>query len=656
MDAPTPPLPRKDAFFGLHFDLHPQEHDTELGADVTEENVAALLARVRPDYVQYDCKGHRGYTGYPSRVGWPSPGIVNDSLAIWRKVTREHGVGLFIHYSGVLDQVAVEKHPEWAVVDAEGTRDERATSTFGPYADELMIPQLEEAIAAYDLDGIWADGECWGAQLDWSEHALKAWKGHTGLDEAPRSPDDPRWLEWKTFHRRQFEAYLRKWVDALHAFRPAFQITSNWMYTTFAPNPVEARLDFLSGDYSPTASVDRARVEARYLANTRMPWDLMAWGFNRGQDFNKSLKPPIQLQQEAGVVLMQGGGFQIYYQPTRAGHLADEIVDTAGQVADFCRARQAISHRSVSVPQVALLLSSESRWDRSDRVFAYYGCEDELEGALHALLELHYSVDILAEHQLEPRLGEFPLVVVPECHKLADGFRQALVAYVEGGGSLLLLGHRPARLFADVLGVELQGGAAKVAAELRSSAGVVNVDGEWQRVVATAAEPCGWRTPTLHPRKGREIAATIAAHGKGHVAAVYGPVCLAHYRTHHPALRAFLGDVAERLFPEPAAIVDGPPCVDVALRRTRDGRLCVHLLNLAEAQRADRFLAIDHVPLSVVTLRLRVPREPRGATWFPEEDDLFEWAWDDGVLFVDAMPVHLHSVLVVEAQGPRGDG
>jgi hypothetical protein len=105
-------LRREDAFFGLHFDLHPQEHDTALGADTTEENIAALLDRVKPDYVQYDCKGHRGYTGYPSKVGWPSPGIVKDSLAIWRKVTAEHGVGLFIHYSGVLDRVAVEQHPE----------------------------------------------------------------------------------------------------------------------------------------------------------------------------------------------------------------------------------------------------------------------------------------------------------------------------------------------------------------------------------------------------------------------------------------------------------------------------------------------------------------------------------------------------------------
>ena len=65
-------ISRKNAFFGLHFDLHPGKEDTELGADITEEMISALLERVKPDYVQYDCKGHAGYTGYPStsRLGF----------------------------------------------------------------------------------------------------------------------------------------------------------------------------------------------------------------------------------------------------------------------------------------------------------------------------------------------------------------------------------------------------------------------------------------------------------------------------------------------------------------------------------------------------------------------------------------------------------
>jgi len=150
------PIPRKDAFFGMHFDLHPNAQDTVLGVDVSEDNIAALLDRVKPDFVQYDCKGHPGYAGYPTKIGWPSPGIVKDSLAVWRKVTRERGIGLYIHYSGVWDSKAIEEHPDWARIDAQGKRDPNATSVFGPYVDKLLIPQLEEVTQAYALDGVWA--------------------------------------------------------------------------------------------------------------------------------------------------------------------------------------------------------------------------------------------------------------------------------------------------------------------------------------------------------------------------------------------------------------------------------------------------------------------------------------------------------------------
>ena len=61
------PLRRADSFFGLHFDLHPNQNDLQLGRDLTDAMADRLLDAVKPDYVQYDCKGHVGYMGYPPR-------------------------------------------------------------------------------------------------------------------------------------------------------------------------------------------------------------------------------------------------------------------------------------------------------------------------------------------------------------------------------------------------------------------------------------------------------------------------------------------------------------------------------------------------------------------------------------------------------------
>jgi hypothetical protein len=649
------PVARKDAFFGLHFDLHPGATDTSLGADISEDNIRDLLGRVRPDYVQYDCKGHPGWAGYPTQVGWASPGIVKDSLAVWRKATRDLGVGLFIHYSGVWDSKAIAEHPDWARIDAKGKRDPNATSVFGPYVDELLIPQLKEVTAQYGLDGVWADGECWAIQLDYSPAALAAWKKETGYVEAPKDRSDPRWLEWKMFHRRAFERYLTHWIDAVHTANPALQLTSNWMYTTFAPKPVEARLDFLSGDYSPSLSVDRARVEARYLASTGMPWDLMAWGFDKGQGLGWSIKPAEHLMQEAGVVLMQGGGFQIYHTPTRSGYIVEPIIAQEEAVAAFCRAREAVSHKSAGVPQVALLLSSESFWDRSDAVFAPWGdVFVELEGALHALLNLHYSVDILAEHQLMPRLDEFPLVVVPDSPKLTVEFRKALTDYVERGGSLLLLGEKCARLFEPILGVELEGEPVQRTAELAgagtagASTRVTNADGVWQKVRLTTASPAGSIYPTRDTRKDNKIAATVNAFGKGKLGTVFGPVASIYFRSHHPWLREFIHGLTTKLFSDPAVIVEGPSTVDVALRKTRDGRLSVHLLNTTGMPLPDRYGFADFVsPVENIRLTVKTGIRPKTVTWVPDGGRL-DWSWKDGRLTVLVPRLHIHGAVVWE--------
>jgi len=642
------PLPRRDAFFGLHFDLHPSQSDTALGADISEANIGRLLDRVRPDYVQYDCKGHVGWAGYPTKVGWPAPGIKMDSLAVWRKATRERGVGLYIHYSGVWDSQAIARHPDWARVDEKGARDPNATSVFGPYKDELLIPQLKEVVAAYALDGLWVDGECWAAHLDYSPRALTAWRKATGKTAAPKKRGDPDWLEWKMFNRKAFEDYLSAWVDALHAFRPGLQITSNWMYTTFAPKPVVAKLDYLSGDYSPSLSVDRARVEARYLASTGMPWDLMAWGFDKGKDQGWSIKTPVQLMQEAAVVLMQGGGFQIYHQPTRSGYIVDAVVDQEAPVADFCAARKEASFKSRTVPQVALLLSSESHWDASDRVYAPWGGEfDELEGALHALLELHYSVDILAEHQLARRLDEFPLVVVPDSHKLTEDFKAALLNYTQRGGSLLLLGEKCARLFEPALGVKFVGAAQNVSGELATPGGPISIGGPWQEVEPTTAEAVGLRYATRDTRKEARTAATIANYGKGKVGAVYGPIADIFFKGHHPYVRQFIGEMTKALFPEPAVLVDGPAAVDVALRTTRNGKLSLHLLNRSNLPLPDRYNFTDYIPaVGPITVRMKLPDKPKKVSLVPDGTKI-KWTWKKGRLEAVIPQVHIHSVLVV---------
>lgn len=182
-----PITPRKDAFFGFHTDLHAHSKDTVLGADVDEAMVERLIELVKPDYIQHDCKGHYGYTSCPTKIGSASPGIVKDALRIWRDVTKRHGVALCCHYSGVRDMAVLKSHPEWGAINEDGVPNQIDTSTFSSYVDDFMIPQLEEIIANYDLDGVWVDGDCWAAKFDICPSAVEEFKCRTGLSKIPPS-------------------------------------------------------------------------------------------------------------------------------------------------------------------------------------------------------------------------------------------------------------------------------------------------------------------------------------------------------------------------------------------------------------------------------------------------------------------------------------
>jgi len=476
-DAADPPrMKRADAFLGIHFDFHAGKDCDRVGARTTPEMVQTVIDKVKPDYIQIDCKGHPGYSSYPTKVGNPTPGFVGDPLRIWRQVTQERRVPLFMHYSGVWDGHAVATHPAWAALHADGKPDDKATSVFGPYADRLLIPQLRELAGEYGVDGVWVDGDCWATIPDYGDQAVREFCRQTGATIAPRKAGEPYWTEWLDFHREGFRRYVRHYVDELKASHPDFQVISNWAFSDHMPEPVSAQVAGLSGDFSPDDSVNSARFAGRCLENQGVPWDLMSWSFSRK---TRKQKPAVQLMQEAAVVLAMGGGYQAYFKQDRDGAVRDLAeMDVMAQVAEFCRARQAFCHRSVSVPQIALLYSTAGHYRESSRLFHWSGSNGVtvLRKALSQILQNRYSVQVVSEHHLRGKLSQWPVIVVPGWEYLQPEFRDELSAYAKAGGSLVLIGPGPAKLF------QAEQGANPVA----SIVAVENVDESFSGVLERA--------------------------------------------------------------------------------------------------------------------------------------------------------------------------
>ena len=650
----------EDAFFGLHYDLHPNEADTELGRETTYPHIRKQLEKVKPDFVQYDCKGHPGWAGYPTKVGSPAPGIVNDALKVWREVTRDMGIPLGIHYSGVWDTRAIQMHPDWAVIDADGNPDPHRRCPLSGYLDELMIPQLLEVIEEYEIDGIWNDGENWGSHPCYCDRCTAAFTARTGIDTIPRKPEDEHWAEWLAFHRGLFvKEHVTRYADAIHAKHPNVMVCSNWMYSIGQPEEVGAPVNFLSGDLCPSFGAEWASAEARFFASRGMPWNLMVWAFINVNNQGATMRSLPHLCQEAAVILAQGGAVILYDQPQRSGRLTAWHQDLLDQVAEFCRKRKEFCHKTETIPQVAVLHSQTSYFRCKDRepgpLYYRSPASHAVEGALHALLENGLSADILNEQMLLERMAQYPVVIVPEQEGLPKGIADGLRQYVQAGGQLLLSGAHVAEAYPDLVGAEPIDGQQYGASRVPADEGCVTVPGPWQAVRLTGATEVAalLNQEELKLNRVGVPAATVHHVGRGTVVAIQGQVFRSFYESHYPRLRRFTGDMLNWLDLSQLLSLDGPPWIEMSARK-KDQRMLIQFVNRSCAGHlSPNRHVVEHVPdAGSFTVTVPMDRQPTRCHMAPDETAL-EWSWKQGRLTVSIAGLGIHNVLVIEQEGAQ---
>jgi hypothetical protein len=643
----------QNAFFGIHYDLHANAQDTELGRELTAEHLRERLLRTRPDWVQTDCKGHPGYTSWPTTVGSTSPGVVKDSLRIYRDVTRDLGIKLGVHYSGVWDARAVELHPDWARVDPTGQRDARITCRLHEYDEQLMIPQMLEIIDKYDVDGFWVDGENWAALPCWCDRCRAEFTRRTGIREIPTKKEQPHWDEWLAFHRDLFVEHVTKYTQAIHARKPGCLVVSNWMYTMREPEAVRAPVDYLSGDFSPTWGGDVAAIEGRLMDARQMSWDLMAWGFAKagGEDHPWVFKPALHLEQEVSEVVALGGAVMIYENPQRSGWLTGWHNEIMAEVGDFCRARKKACFHSVTVPQAAVLHLPEHYYAHNQPLFNFADAVEPVQGALQALLETHHSTDVLTEDAALRRMNAYKLVVVPGETRLNEQVLLALQEFARAGGMVLLSGERVTRDYSALVGASPRGEALTERIYLPLGKRAVPVGPGWQPVMPSpGAEVVTYRLNEQEPEKDVTDQALVTKRrlGKGAIIAVHGPIFRDYFRGHDPSLREFVGQLVDGMGIAWAATVEGPPHLEMILRQ-KDGKLLVNLINRGSGETLgpSRVMVEELPPIQNVVVRLRRDRPPKSVTVVPA-DMKIHWSYQKGQVIVDVPRVDIHRVLVVE--------
>jgi len=652
-------------FFGIHHDLHANPSDLGLGRDLTHEHLKERLLRSKPDWIQCDCKGHAGWTSWFTEVGSQAPNITRDSVRIYRDVTKELGIRLGMHYSGVWDSRAIQLHPEWGRIDENGNRDPNNTCRLSSYDDELMIPQMLELIDKYDVDGFWVDGENWAARACWCERCTAEFTRRTGIQTIPHHKTDAYWQEWQAFHRDLFVEHVTKYTNAIHQRKPECMVCSNWMYTVRQPDPITAPVDYLSGDFDWCWGADRAAVEGRVLDCRNKTWDLMAWSFLKTGPMNDIdeqgtpwiTKTPLHLCQEVAEVVALGGAVMLYDNPQRSGWITSWHADLYATVAEFCRARKEVCFQTQTIPQAAILHLASHFYSKNDDLFNYGIAAQPLEGALHALLETHRSTDILTEDAALERLDAYPLVVVPEQTHLSQRLLEKLTSYVKEGGNLFLSGIHLARECPELAGVqpETEDDTLPKLPEqqicLPLGITAIPVGGKWRKVVPLLQTEV-WATRMTQQEPGKndtdQVLVTNRKLGKGQVTAVHGDLFNNYYLGHFPQLRRFIAELIHRMNVPWMIEVNASPRLEIILRQKGNRRM-VNILNRGAGETfSPRRVMLEELPfIEDISIRIRCEVKPAKIT-APFEPTDIQWEWHDGWTSIWVEKLHIHNTIIIE--------
>lgn len=645
-EKPKEKLKRADCFFGVHFDLHASEDITDAGKTLTPEMVDTFLTKVKPDFIQIDCKGHPGISSYPTKVGFHVKGFEKDPLKLFRDVTAKNNVALFMHFSGVWDGKVVSEYPDWAIIKANGERSTQKTSFFSPYLDTYLIPQLKE-LSDYGVDGAWIDGECWAVEPDYGDASLQRFTKETGITEIPRKSSDKYFPEFMEYTRSLFREHLKKYIDAIHEYNPAFQITSNWAYSSLMPEKVVANVDYLSGDVTPQNGVYRSAFEARCLAPQGKPWDLMAWGFSwNGGKMPMNVKSAVQLEQEAAQIMAMGGGVQFYFQQNRDLSIKPWLATTLSDIATFCRARQQFCHKAKAIHQIALLYPTTSYQKNAPVPYSY--STSKLQGALNLVLDGQHPVEILMEHNLRGKMEEYPMIIIPECDYLDATFVDELKRYARDGGNLLIIGTETAKLFENVLGIKSLTVVPEDQAFIANGnkIGAVRSSLLSVELQSGAKSVANFYTGSDFRDKGKLIAASVNDFGNGKIAGVYFNAGADYIDYKSPVLRDFISDRIAELFPDQVVKVDGSHLVHVAVNQINN-KMYVNLINIAGEHTNPAAIGYDEIPaLKDLKVSIKTIKKPAKIVLQPEGQEL-KFDFQNGVSKVVVSNLPIYSILEI---------
>ena len=648
------------------------------GSGCTHTNIVRWLKRLKLGYVCIYAKGHGGRTTWRSSLGTAHVQLAQDMPRLFRQATRAAGCKLILYYSGLLDGVAGERHPDWRMCNVDGTYKSRFGSSRmslyeicpqSDYFEKWVAIHLRELIGGYAPDGIWVDG-------DWPGPCYCARCRKRFL----RDSGDKR--AWATIVKApDFQsAYARTWTRIEHEWRSRFKalITALQQDCVYSAGNVSPRREFLrpfdwrSGDFfSPQFFYlhDIARM-MRWYGTLGIPYDayICDTSFTHSRkEVRSRTKTLDRMMQEAATVASNGGIVGYWTYPLGNGALVPSRMQKAAAVRRFLQERKELFCHTEAVPLTAIVIS-----DPSTPTFG----GDNGAGAHKAMAALHRSPNLMDETAISETMP-YDLVVLPEQAHLDASVAEKLVAYVNGGGRLLTTGSSiQCKTLRSLFGIKRVIPAAVQDGHVRltTRAEPTGVASSWDKLLINRTSelyplylswdqfnrrcrylssnyPLHGQLDEEHPKRAGFAAAVFCRRGKGVAVHVCTDLFAQYNRLGDPQMLCWVREILAFLDPRPYLTTTAPVWVDISLRR-KNGRVIVHFVNQNPGRDVIKInsddMWVDDIPtVGPFLLTLRLKQRPTSVMWQPNAVELSS-RHQAGRLTVEIPTFQIHGCLVLQ--------
>jgi hypothetical protein len=653
----------------VHLDFHTGPHVHDVAADFDARAFARTMRDACVDSVTLFAKCHHGHLYYNTADPARHPALRRKFDLLRKQVDalRAWGIRTPIYISVQCDEYAANLHPDWVATKPDTSMVKWGDSAFAagwqildmssPY-QEYVAGQTAEVLRLFKpVDGVFFD-MCWD-QPSCSRYAVAGMR-ELGLD--PESEPDRA-----AYANRVTHAYMKRFRDMVLRASPAAGVYFNG-------RPYHALHDEIG--YQSQVEIEALPTggwgytyfpkNVRFGRNFGKPCLGMTARFHKSWADFGGLKPYAALEYETAQMMAHGAGCSVGDQLPPRGTLDPAAYDLIGRVYRRVADREPWLDGATPVVQVGLF--------NLPAAFSTHGSVSGTdEGAVRMLTQLRHQFDVIAR---ESDFGRYDLLILPDAVRVTPDLAEKLATYLESGGRLLATGTSGlsddgTRLLLKQLPVRPEGFSPFTTTYVRFdeaiSQGVPAADhvmyergvrvrrAPGSAVLARVVEPYferAWDHFSSHfqtpPSKLTDYPAAVQ---KRNVAYIPFPIFRAFAQHGNYPYRLLVGNLIDRLLPDPLVRADGPTGLEVTVTRQPHGsanRTVVHLLFYSPERRTPQLdIVEDVVPLFSVPLSVRLGARPNRAYLAPDGTEV-PFRFSHGRAELTVPEIRGHAMIVLE--------